>query len=165
MPEERVLGKSYPRVDAADKVSGRSQYAGDVYLPGMLICKVLKSTRPHARILNIDTSKAEQVLGVRAIITGKDIPHVRFGSGAVKDRRVFALEKVRFVGEPLAAVAAVDEIAALEALDLIEVTYEDLPAVTNPLDALRPDAPLVHEDLPHYDGYASGMGGNVCTIL
>jgi CO/xanthine dehydrogenase Mo-binding subunit len=112
MPEDRVLGKSYPRVDAADKVSGRSQYAGDVYLPGMLICKVLKSSRPHARILSIDTSKAEQVPGVRAIITGKDIPHMRFGSGAVKDRRVFALEKVRFVGEPLAAVAAVDEIAA-----------------------------------------------------
>ncbi len=165
MPEERVLGKSYPRVDAADKVSGRSQYAGDVYLPGMLICKVLTSSRPHARILRIDTSKAEQVPGVRAVITGKDIPNVRFGSGAVKDRRVFALEKVRYVGEPLAAVAAVDEIAALEALDLIQVEYEDLPAVTDPIDALKPDAPLVHEDLPSYDGYAAGMGGNVCTIL
>ena len=69
---------------------------------------------------------------MRGVITGKDIPNLRFGSGAVKDRRVFALEKVRFVGEPLAAVAAVDEIAALEALDLIQVTYEDLPAVTDP---------------------------------
>jgi len=165
MPEERVLGKNYPRVDAADKVSGRSQYAGDVHLPGMLICKVLKSSRPHARILSIDTSQAEQVPGVRAVISGKDIPNMRFGSGAVKDRRVFALEKVRFVGEPMAAVAAVDEIAALEALDLIQVTYEDLPAVTNPIDALMPEAPLVHEDLPGYDGYAAGMGGNVCTIL
>src|ERR671922_1362844 len=100
MPEERVLGKNYPRVDAADKVSGRSQYAGDVHLPGMLICKVLKSSRPHARILRIDTSRAEQVPGVRAVITGQDIPDLRFGSGAVKDRRVFALEKVRFVGTP-----------------------------------------------------------------
>ena len=165
MPEERVLGKNYPRVDAADKVSGRSQYAGDVHLPGMLVCKVLKSGRPHARILSIDTSQAEQVPGVRAVITGKDIPNMRFGSGAVKDRRVFALEKVRFVGEPLAAVAAVDEIAALEALDLIQVTYEDLPAVSDPIGALMPEAPLVHEDLPRYDGYAAGMGGNVCTIL
>jgi carbon-monoxide dehydrogenase large subunit len=165
MPEAQVLGKSYPRVDAADKVSGRSQYAGDVYLPGMLICKVLKSNRPHARIRRIDTSKAEQVPGVRAVITGQDIPDIRFGSGAVKDRRVFALEKVRYVGEPLAAVAAVDEIAALEALDLIEVVYEDLPPVTDPIDALKPEAPLVHEDLPHYDGYAASMGGNVCTIL
>jgi carbon-monoxide dehydrogenase large subunit len=165
MPEAQVLGKSYPRVDAADKVSGRSQYAGDVYLPGMLICKVLKSNRPHARIRRIDTSKAEQVPGVRAVITGQDIPDIRFGSGAVKDRRVFALEKVRYVGEPLAAVAAVDEIAALEALDLIEVAYEDLPPVTDPIEALKPEAPLVHEDLPHYDGYAASMGGNVCTIL
>jgi CO/xanthine dehydrogenase Mo-binding subunit len=165
MPEERVLGKNYPRVDAADKVSGRSQYAGDVYLPGMLICKVLKSSRPHARLLRIDTSQAAQVPGVRAVITGQDVPDVRFGSGAVKDRRVFALEKVRYVGEPLAAVAAVDEIAALEALDLIQVEYEDLSAVTDPIDALKPDAPLVHEDLPSYEGYAAGMGGNVCTIL
>jgi xanthine dehydrogenase molybdenum-binding subunit len=165
MPEERVLGKNYPRVDAADKVSGRSQYAGDVYLPGMLICKVLKSSRPHARLLRIDTSQAAQVPGVRAVITGQDVPDVRFGSGAVKDRRVFALEKVRYVGEPLAAVAAVDEIAALEALDLIQVEYGDLPAITDPIDALKPDAPLVHEDLPRYEGYAASMGGNVCTIL
>jgi CO/xanthine dehydrogenase Mo-binding subunit len=86
MPEESVLGKNYPRVDAADKVSGRSQYAGDVYLPGMLVCKVLKSSRPHARILRIDTSKAERVPGVRAVIRGNDVPDVRFGSGAVKDR-------------------------------------------------------------------------------
>ena len=165
MPEATVLGNSYPRVDAADKVSGRSQYAGDVYLPGMLIGKVLKSSRPHARILRIDTSRAEQVPGVRAVITGKDIPDVRFGSGAVKDRRVFALDKVRFIGEPIAAVAAVDEIAALEAIELIRVEYEDLPAVTDPIEALKPEAPLVHQDLPRYDGYAASMGGNVCTIV
>jgi xanthine dehydrogenase molybdenum-binding subunit len=165
MPEERVLGKNYPRVDAADKVSGRSQYAGDVYLTGMLIGKVLKSSRPHARILRIDTSQAELVPGVRAVITGKDIPDIRFGSGVVKDRRVFALEKVRHIGEPVAAVAAVDEIAALEALDLIQVEYEDLPAVTDPIEALKPEAPIVHQDLPRYDGYAASMGGNVCTIV
>jgi xanthine dehydrogenase molybdenum-binding subunit len=165
MPEARVMGNSYPRVDAADKVSGRSQYAGDVYLPGMLIGKVLKSNRPHACIISIDTSQAEQVPGVRAVITGKDIPDVRFGSGAVKDRRVFALDKVRFIGEPVAAVAAVDEIAALEALDLIQVEYEDLPTVTDPIEALKPEAPLVHQDLPRYDGYAASMGGNVCTIV
>lgn len=165
MAEETVLGKNYPRVDAADKVSGRSQYAGDVYLPGMLMCKVLKSTKPHARILRIDTSKAAQVPGVRAVITGKDIPDVRFGSGAVKDRRVFALEKVRYVGEPLAAVAAVDEIAALEALDRIAIEYQDLPAVTDPIAALKPDAPLVHEELPTYEGYAASMGRNICTVL
>src|SRR5215831_14020486 len=93
MSEETVLGKSYPRVDAADKVSGRAQYASDVYLPGMLMCKVLQSTRPHARILHIDTSRAQGLPGVRAVLTGRDVPDVHFGNGAVKDKRLFALDK------------------------------------------------------------------------
>ena len=165
MPDSKVLGQNYPRVDAADKVSGRSQYASDVYLPGMLMCKVLKSPKAHARILHIDTSRAQHLPGVRAVITGRDVPDARFGNGAVKDKRLFALDKVRYIGEPVAAVAAVDEITALEALDLIDVTYEDLPAVTDPIAALRPDAPLVHEDLPSYEGYKPTMRGNICTVL
>jgi carbon-monoxide dehydrogenase large subunit len=165
MADGTILGRNYPRVDAADKVSGRSQYASDIYLPGMLMCKVLKSPKAHARILHIDTSRAERVPGVRAVITGQDVPNVRFGNGAIKDKRIFALEKVRYIGEPVAAVAAVDEITALEALDLIDVTYEDLPVVNDPLDALKPDAPLVHEDLPSYAGYKPPMGGNICTVL
>jgi carbon-monoxide dehydrogenase large subunit len=165
MPDDTVLGQSYARVDAADKVTGRVQYASDVYLPGMLMGKVLTSTRPHARILRIDTARAEKLPGVRAVITGQDVPDVRFGNGAVKDRRIFARDKVRYIGEPVAAVAAVDELTALEALDLIEVTYEDLPAVTDPIAAFRPDAPLVHEDLPTYDGFAPSMRGNICTVL
>ena len=166
MAENQVLGRNYPRVDAADKVSGRSQYSSDVYLPGMLMCKVLKSTRPHARIVQIDTSRAEHHPGVRAIITGRDVPDVRFANGSVKDRRILARDKVRYVGEPVAAVAAVDEMTALEALDLIEVTYDDLPAVTDPIAALKPDAPLVHEDLLSYEGYQTGIGGgNICALL
>lgn len=166
MAEDQILGRNYPRVDAADKVSGRSQYTSDIYLPGMLMCKVLKSTRPHARILQIDTSRAEQHPGVRAIITGQDVPDVRFANGSVKDRRILARDKVRFVGEPVAAVAAVDEITALEALDLIEVVYEDLPAVTDPIEALKPDAPRVHEDLMSYEGYQTAIGGgNICALL
>ena len=139
MPDSKILGQNYPRVDAADKVSGQSQYASDVYLPGMLMCKVLQSPKPHARILHIDTSRAQGLPGVRAVLTGRDVPDARFGNGAVKDKRLFALDKVRYIGEPVAAVAAVDEITALEALDLIDVTYEDLPAVTDPIAALRPD--------------------------
>ncbi len=165
MSEGKIVGRSYPRIDAADKVSGRMQYAGDIYLPGMLMCKVLQSTKPHARIVHIDTSRAAQLPGVRAVITGRDVPDVHFGNGAVKDKRLLAREKVRYIGEPIAAVAAVDEITALEALDLIAVTYEDLPAVSDPIEALKPDAPLVHEDLPTYEGFAAGMGGNVCTTL
>ncbi len=165
MPDSTVLGRNYPRVDAADKVSGRSQYASDIYLPGMLMCKVLSSPKPHARILHIDTSRAEQLPGVRGIITGRDVPDVRFSNGAVRDKRLFALDKVRYIGEPVAAVAAVDEITALEALELIEVTYEDLPAVTDLVAALQPEAPLVHEDLPSYEGYKPNMHGNICTVL
>ena len=165
MPDSTVLGRNYPRVDAADKVSGRSQYASDIYLPGMLICKVLKSPKAHARILHIDTSRAQHLPGVRAVITGRDVPEARFGNGAVKDKRLLALDKVRYIGEPVAAVAAVDEITAMEALDLIDVTYEDLPAVTDPIAALQPDAPLVHPDLPAYDGYKPNMRGNICTVL
>ena len=89
MPDSKVLGQNYPRVDAADKVSGRSQYASDVYLPGMLMCKVLQSPKPHARILHIDTSRAQHLPGVRAVITGRDVPDAHFGNGAVKDKRLF----------------------------------------------------------------------------
>ncbi|MGE3538278.1 MAG: xanthine dehydrogenase family protein molybdopterin-binding subunit [Candidatus Tectimicrobiota bacterium] len=165
MPDSQVLGHSYPRVDAADKVSGRAQYASDIYLPGMLICKVFTSPKAHARIRHIDTARAAQLPGVRAIITGHDVPDVRFSNGAVRDKRLFALEKVRYIGEPVAAVAAVDEMTALEALDLIEVTYEELPAVTDMIAALQPGAPLVHEELASYDGYKPDMQGNICTVL
>ena len=161
---ESVLGKSYPRVDAAEKVTGRTVYAADIHLPGTLICKVLKSTRPHARIRRLDTTKAEAHPGVRAVITAKDAPRVRFGSLGLKDRTLLAWEKVRFIGEPLAAVAAADEMTALEALDLIEVEYEDLPAVFDPVAAMKPGAPIIHEDLANYEGSTFSGGGNVCII-
>ena len=165
MPEDTVLRRSYPRLDAADKVTGRSQYADDIHLPGMLHCKIHKSSRRHARIVSIDTSEAERLPGVRAVITARDFPDVRFGSAALKDRRVLALEKVVYIGEPIAAVAAVDEITAQEAVELIKVEYADLPAVEDPLEALNPDAPLVHEDMPSFEGFSFAMGGNICTIL
>src|SRR2546428_3712750 len=132
MPDSKVLGRNYPRVDAADKVSGRSQYASDIYLPGMLLCKVLKSPKPHARILHIDTSRAQRLPGVRAVLTGRDVPDARFGNGAVKDKRILALDKVRYIGDPVAAVAAVDEVPALEAPDPHDGRDEDLPAATDP---------------------------------
>ncbi len=165
MPGDTLLGKSFPRVDSADKVTGRSQYAGDVYLPGMLHCKVLKSTRSHARILRIDTSRAEQVPGVRGVITAKDSPDVRYGSGALKDRRVLARDKVLYIGEPIAALAAVDEMTAQEAVDLIEVEYEDLPRVVSSLDAMKPGSPEVHDEMASFEGYTFAMEGNVCALL
>jgi CO/xanthine dehydrogenase Mo-binding subunit len=165
MSEDTIVGKNLPRLDAVDKVTGRMSYTGDLYAPGMLMAKVLKSTKPHARVLSIDTSRAKALPGVRAVLTGQDAPDVHFGNGAVKDKRIFARDKVRYIGEPIAAVAAVDEMTALEAIGLIEVTYEDLPVVADPIQALQPNAPLVHQDLPSYDGFKAGMGGNVCTTL
>jgi CO/xanthine dehydrogenase Mo-binding subunit len=122
----QVLGKSHPRVDGREKVTGRATYAADVYLTGMLMCKLLTSKRSHARIVRIDTSRAEQLPGVRSIITGKDFPDIHFGSGALKDRRIMARDEVFYIGEPVAAVAADDELTAQEAVELIEVEYQDL---------------------------------------
>ncbi len=161
----KVLERNHPRVDAYDKVTGRATYASDVYLPGMLACKLLPSTRSHARIVRLDTSKAEAHPGVRCVITGTDFPDIRFGSGALRDRYVMPREVVNFVGEPIVAVAADDEAAAQEAIELIEVEYEDLPAVVNPLSAMGSSAATVHPELEDYEGYGFTLGHNVSTLL
>ena len=161
----KVLERNHPRVDAYDKVTGRATYASDVYLPGMLACKLLPSARSHARIVRLDTSKAAAHPGVRCVITGTDFPDVRFGSGALRDRYVMPREVVNFVGEPIAAVAADDEAAAQEAIELIEVEYEDLPAVVNPLSAMGSSAATVHPELEDYEGYGFTLGHNVSTLL
>ena len=161
----KVLERNYPRVDAYEKVTGRATYASDVYLPGMLACKLLPSTRSHARIVRLDTSKAASHPGVRCVVTGTDFPDFRFGSGALRDRYVMPREVVNFVGEPIAAVAADDEAAAQEAIELIEVEYEDLPAVVNPLSAMGTGAATVHPELENYEGYGFTLGHNVSTLL
>ena len=161
----KVLERNYPRVDAYEKVTGRATYASDVYLPGMLACKLLPSTRNHARIVRLDTSKAASHPGVRCVVTGTDFPDFRFGSGALRDRYVMPREVVNFVGEPIAAVAADDEAAAQEAIELIEVEYEDLPAVVNPLSAIGSGAATVHPELENYEGYGFTLGHNVSTLL
>ena len=165
MAEFNVLGKNYVRVDALDKVTGHATYAGDVYLPEMLMCKVLTSPRSHARIVSIDASAAEALPGVRAVITGGDFPDVFFGSGALRDRRVMARGEVFYVGEPVAAVAAEDEITAMEALSLIKVEYEDLDRVVDPVASLTGGATIVHPDLEDFEGYAFALGGNNCAML
>ena len=165
MAEFNVLGKNHVRVDAFDKVTGHATYAGDVYLPEMLMCKVLTSTRSHARIVSIDTSEAEALPGVRGVITGRDFPDVYFGSGALRDRRVMARDEVFFVGEPVAAVAADDEITAVEALSLIKVEYEDLDAIVDPVASLTGSSTTVHPDLEDFEGYAFALGGNNCAML
>ena len=165
MTQFKVLERNYPRVDAYDKVTGRATYASDVYLPGMLAGKLLPSTRNHARIVSIDTSKAAALPGVRCVITGTDFPDLRYGSGALRDRYIMPREVVNFVGEPIAAVAADDEATAQEAIALIEVEYEDLPSVVNPLAAMGDGAATVHPELENYEGYGFTLGHNVSTLL
>lgn len=166
MVDFKVLEHNHPRIDAREKVTGRATYVADVYLPGMLACKLATSQRGHARITRIDTSKAEQLPGVRSVITGKDFPNVHFGSGGLKDRYIMARDEVFYVGEPIAAVAADDEMTAQEAVDLIEVEYEDLPLVVDVLDALKAGSSKVHPDLSDFEGFGFALGGdNVCTIL
>lgn len=147
--ELTVVGKSIPRVDGFEKVTGQAVYGMDFKLPGMLYAKVLRSTHAHARLVRIDTSKARKLPGVRAVITAKDVPLNLYGA-VIKDTRFMALDKVRYMGEAVAAVAAVDEEVAQEALALIEVEYQPLPAVFGPREAMKPDAPLIHERVQDY---------------
>jgi CO/xanthine dehydrogenase Mo-binding subunit len=146
-----VIGASISRVEGAEKVSGHALYAADINLPGMLWGKVLRSPHPHARIIHIDVSRALQVEGVRAVTTGKDIPGVLTGK-SIRDIPALCWDKVRFVGDRVAAVAAETLDAAEEALQRIHVEYQELPAVVDPLVAMQPDAPRVHDDVAGYDG-------------
>lgn len=139
-----IVGKAVPQVTALEKVQGRALYTGDLKLPGMLHAKVLRSPYPHARILRIDSRAAAALPGVKAVVTGADTP-ARMWGVAHKQQRVLACDKVRFAGEEVAAVAAVSEDIARDALDLIEVEYEELPALLDPERALEADAPQVHD--------------------
>lgn len=145
----KFVGKSITRFEGADKVSGKMRYAADVEVPGALCARILRSPLPHARLLNIDTSKARKIAGVHAVIGADDIPPVFVGL-RMKDMPLLAHDRVRYVGEPVAAVAADTPEIAEEALNLIEVQYEDLPFVTDPLKAIEPGAPVLHDNPAAY---------------
>ena len=154
-----IVGKSARRPDAVEKVAGRAVYTGDLEIPGMAHGRVLPSPYPHARVLNIDASRARRLPGVYGVLTSRelaDLADACYGSD-VKDRPIVALEKVRYEGEPVAAVAAVDLVTAEEALGLIDVEYEQLPIVATLDDALHPGAGAVHEsNLCHAAHYEWG---------
>lgn len=144
-----VIGKRHIRKDVPDKATGAAKYTADISFPNMLEGAVLGSPFAHARVLNIDTSKAEQLPGVKAVITAKDTGDILWGhSPARYDENTLAVDKVRHVGDQIAAVAAIDEQTAKEALELIKVEYEELPAVFDPIDALAEGAPVLHERYP-----------------
>ncbi|MDP2744480.1 MAG: molybdopterin-dependent oxidoreductase, partial [Dehalococcoidia bacterium] len=150
MAELSVVGQSVPRVDALDKVTGRTRYGVDLKVPRMLYGKLLRSPHPHARIIHIDTSGAERYPGVKAVVTGRDSPVEKYGFLA-RERSIFPTDVVRFVGEGVAGVAAESVEAAEEALRLIKVDYEELAAVFDPEEAMKPNPPVaVHADFSKY---------------
>jgi 4-hydroxybenzoyl-CoA reductase subunit alpha len=149
MEEYNIIGKRVPRIDAKPKVMGRAQYAADYSLPDMLWCKVLRAPFAHARILNIDTSYAERLPGVKAVVTGKDFGGWTWGFMAnTRDEPPLATDKVRFLAEGVAGIAAIDEDIAEEAAELIKVEYEELPGVYDPEEAMLKDAPVIHDYRP-----------------
>lgn len=147
--EFTVVGKRQIDPDAIAKATGAAKFTADIILPGMLHGKILRSPHPHARIVHIDTRMAQKLQGVRAVLTGQDIPRVKYGIvPETRDQYMLAVDKVRYIGEEVAAVAAVDEATALAALKLIKVEYEVLPAVFEPMEALLEGAPQLHEEWP-----------------
>jgi CO/xanthine dehydrogenase Mo-binding subunit len=158
------VGTSPHRSDAKSKAMGRALFIDDMHFRGMLYGKVLRSRYPHARILSIDTSRAESLPGVKGVVTGADMPFLHGES--LKDDRFLAMGKVRYAGEGVAAVAAVDEATAEAALDLIDVQYEELPATFDPEEAAQPGAPIIHEELAtylHAPGIDPIPGTNICN--
>lgn len=147
----QIIGQSIPRVDNTGKVTGDARYTADVLLPGTLWAKTLRSPYPHARIARVDTSRAEKAPGVRAILTGADVRGILYGR-RYRDISVLAQDRVRFIGERVAAVAADTLEQAEEALELLEVDYEELPAIFDPVAALQEGAPIIHPDVNSYPG-------------
>ena len=149
MSNYSVVGQSVYRTDANPKVTGRALHVGNIEMPGMLHIAVLRSPYPHARICRIEKSEAEALDGVAVVLTGAEIarmpgidPH--FGP-AFRDQPILAVERACYIGDPVVAVAAVDRRTAEDALQLVEVDYESLPAVHDVLQAAQPGTPLVHE--------------------
>ena len=169
--EFKVVNHSVPRADGVAKVTGRAIYTSDMELDGMAWAKVLRSPYAHARIVSIDVSAARRHPGVLDVITGADLASLRpYYGHAMKDHPVLAIGKVRFVGEPVAVVIAEDDLVAQEALELIEVEYDELPSVLEVDTALAPSAPLIHDQAyseGSFRGFNDGRqaSGNVCQYV
>ena len=162
------VGRSAPRKDAKEKLSGQAEFVGDLVVPRMVHGKVLRSPLAHARVVAVDTREAESMPGVVCVLTSSDLGDLDgYWGHAIKDRPIVARDRVRFAGEPVAAVAADDEATAEAAFHEIQVEYEELPLIATLDEALAPDAPLLHEG-PVRPGLFHGLGtlpprdGNVC---
>ena len=161
----RIVGKPIGRIDGVEKVSGEARYSGDVSVPGLIWGKALRSPLPHARIVRIDTSRAKALPGVLAVLTAQDLPNILVGR-RMFDMPLLARDRVRFIGEKVAVVAAADPDVAEEATALIDVEYDDLPAVVDPEAAIVAGAPVVHENPGAYEGApAERPHPNVQSVL
>ncbi|MFH1123332.1 MAG: molybdopterin cofactor-binding domain-containing protein, partial [Pseudomonadota bacterium] len=141
-----VIGKRQPMIDGLVKASGDAKYVADLVLPRMLTGKMLRSPYPHARVLHVDAGEALALRGVKAVVTGGDIRGKKYGIFKSRRDEPGITHKARSIGDPVAAVAAVDEETAAEALELIRVDYEELPALFDPEDAMKEGAPLIHDE-------------------
>jgi CO/xanthine dehydrogenase Mo-binding subunit len=146
-----LIGTPTQRLEGPEKVSGRAIYATDVVLPGMLWCKVLRSPISYGRIIKIDTSRALALSGVHAVATGEDVKGLLIGR-KIYDMPILADRVVRFIGEKVAAVAAESEAIAEEAVELIDVEYQEMEPLLDPLQAIEPNAPLLHPNVSSYRG-------------
>ncbi|MPZ12821.1 MAG: molybdopterin-dependent oxidoreductase [Chloroflexi bacterium] len=159
----QIIGKSILRVEGVDKLTGRAIFAADVTPPGTLLATSVRSPHAHARIASVDTSRARRVPGVRAVLTGADLPRKLTGR-SLKDMPVLAADRVRFAGEPVAAIAAETTEAAEEAALLVEVEYEPLSILLDPVAAMLPAAMLIHEDAPSYAGFHPGIPRDIPNL-
>lgn len=160
--EYAVIGKSLPRTDGLIKATGVAKYVSDIKLPGMLHGKILRSPLAHAKILNIDTTRVENMPGIKAVVTAKDTLNRAFAINMrLANNLLLQNEKVRYVGDQVAAVAAADEESALEALSLIRVDYKELPAVFDPFEAMKPGAPKIHREENNIASHISRTFGDI----
>ena len=162
----KVIGEVVPRVDGEVKAKGVAVFGADLQLPGMLHGRILRSPHPHAKVMEVDVTKARRVPGVVGVITGKDVPYL-YGR-SIDDQPFLAIDRVRHIGDAVAAVAAESMEAAEEAVEQIEVKYEELPAVFDVEEALKPEAPIIHEKLGEYRRVLLVYpvpGTNICSQL
>ena len=144
-----IIGSSIPRIDAADKVSGAARFTDDLQFgPGLLYGRLVRSPHAHARIIGIDAAKALALPGVKALVTGADTPG--YIGLYLQDRHIFATNRARYIGDPVAGVVATSEEIAEQACKLVDVEYDPLPAIFDPEEASEPDAPILHPDLGAY---------------
>ncbi len=149
MKEYSIVGKRIPRIDAREKVTGAGMYIDDIELPNMLYGKILRSPFPHAKIMNIDISRAKRLIGIKAIATSKDTNMKKYSflnSPEFADKYPFAIDKVRNIGDEILAIAGTDKDIIEEAIEIIKLDFEELPSVFDPEEAMSPEAPLIHEE-------------------